>query len=55
MRSKPMPVSTCCAGRRDRLLSGERLYCMKTRFQISMTLGSSWLTSGPPVKSLVPS
>ena len=44
MRSKPMPVSTCWAGSGVSLPSASRLYWMKTRFQISMTRGSSPLT-----------
>ena len=48
MRSKPMPVSTCFAASGFRLPSGCALYWMKTRFQISITRGSSWLTSAAP-------
>ena len=52
IRSKPMPVSTCLAGSGVSERSGLRLYWMKTLFQISITRGSSPLTTvGPPVLS----
>ena len=44
-RSKPMPVSTCLAGRGEKVPSGLALNWMKTRFQISMQRASPLLTS----------
>jgi hypothetical protein len=51
MRSKPMPVSTCLAGRGVSLPSGPRLNWINTRFQISITRASSALTRSPPFLS----
>ena len=47
-RSKPMPVSTCCAGSGVNVPSGLALYWMKTLFQISMQRASEPLTSVAP-------
>ena len=53
MRSSPMPVSTCLAGRLRSDPSASRLNWMNTLFQISSTLGSSPFTreaaSRPPI------
>src|SRR6478609_5102171 len=48
-RSKPMPVSTCCEGRVEKVPSGFALYWMNTLFQISMHCAEVPLTSLPPV------
>ena len=48
-RSKPMPVSTCCAGSGVKVPSGLALNWMKTLFQISMHSALLWLTSRPLV------
>ena len=47
-RSKPMPVSTCCAGSGVKVPSGLALYWMKTLFQISMQRASEPFTSVAP-------
>src|SRR5678815_5657499 len=44
-RSKPIPVSTCFAGNGSRLPSFNRLNCINTLFQISITCGWSLFTS----------
>ena len=48
-------LSTDLAGREIKLLSACRSYCMKTKFQISRTSGSSILTKleafRPPIRS----
>ena len=53
-RSKPMPVSTCCAGSGVKEPSGLALNWMKTRFQISMHSAVPLLTSAPWVSPKAP-
>ena len=48
-RSNPMPVSTCRAGRGEKVPSGFALNWMNTKFHISIQRASPWFTSLPPV------